>query len=99
MLYLIETHGPITTNTYLYGDDETTEFLGQEVPTFPLVVRHANLGGVAGHPGISVPAGKTSTGLPVGIELDARIDADRELLSVAAALEELLRPAALTRRN
>ena len=23
MLYLIETHGPITTNTYLYGDDET----------------------------------------------------------------------------
>ena len=81
------------------GDDETTVFLGQEVPTFPLVVRHANLGGVAGHPGISVPAGKTSTGLPVGIELDARIDADRELLSVAAALEELLRPAALTRRN
>ena len=23
MLYLIETHGPITTNTYLYGDDAT----------------------------------------------------------------------------
>ena len=23
MLYLIETHGPITTNTYFYGDDET----------------------------------------------------------------------------
>ena len=23
MLYLIEAHGPITTNTYLYGDDAT----------------------------------------------------------------------------
>ena len=75
------------------GDDETTEFLGQDVPTFPLVVRHANLGGVAGHPGISVPAGQTSAGLPVGIELDARVDADRELLSLAAALEKLLRAA------
>ncbi len=72
------------------GDDETTELLGERLPTFPIVIRHANLAGVAGHPGVSVPAGVTSAGLPVGIELDGRVGADRELLGLAAALEALL---------
>jgi amidase len=39
-----------------------------------------------------VPAGTTSDGLPVGIQLVARHGADRQLLEVAAAVEALLAP-------
>jgi amidase len=45
---------------------------------------------VTGCPAISVPAGTTSDGLPVGIQLVARHGADRRLLEVAAAVEALL---------
>jgi len=47
-----------------------------------------------GGPGISLPAGITSDGLPVGLELNGAIDGDPHLLSVAAALETLLPPIA-----
>ncbi|HYH73115.1 MAG TPA: amidase family protein, partial [Nocardioides sp.] len=47
---------------------------------------------VTGCPAISVPAGTTADGLPVGIQLVARHGADRELLEVAAAVEALLSP-------
>ncbi len=46
----------------------------------------ANLAGV---PAISIPCG-FSEGLPVGVQLMAKQTADRDLLSVAAKLEELL---------
>jgi amidase len=45
---------------------------------------------VTGCPAISVPAGTTADGLPVGIQLVARHGADRRLLEVAAAVEALL---------
>ena len=72
------------------GDDETTALGGVQVPTFPTFIRHTNLAGVAGHPGISLPAGHTAAGLPVGIELDGMVDADDELLTIAAAVEAVL---------
>lgn len=72
------------------GQDETTTLNGREVPTFPTFIRHANLAGVAGHPGISLPAGRTDAGLPVGLELDGAVDRDGELLALAAAVESLL---------
>jgi amidase len=40
-----------------------------------------------GCPAISIPAGFTSTGLPVGIQLVARVGHDRQLLEIASALE------------
>ena len=45
---------------------------------------------VTGCPAISVPAGTTPDGLPVGVQLVARHGSDRQLLEVAAAVEELL---------
>ena len=72
------------------GDDETTDLAGAQVPTFATFIRHTNLAGVAGHPGISLPAGHTPTGLPIGIELDGRVGADEDLLALAAAVESLL---------
>ena len=73
------------------GHDETTPLNGRDVPTFPTFIRHANLAGVAGHPGISVPVGRTVAGLPVGIEIDARVGEDEPLLALAHAAEPVLR--------
>jgi amidase len=44
---------------------------------------------VTGCPAISVPAGETRDGLPVGIQVVAPFGADRRLLEVAAAFEGL----------
>lgn len=72
------------------GQDEKVELNGRQVPTFATYIRNADLAGSAGSPGISVPAG-LAKGLPVGVELDGRIGADRDLLAMAAAVSRALR--------
>ena len=42
---------------------------------------------IAGAPGISVPAGKTNSGLPIGVQLAGPIGGERRLLELAFALE------------
>ncbi|MGT2474499.1 indoleacetamide hydrolase [Paraburkholderia terrae] len=44
----------------------------------------------AGIPGLSLPAGLTQDGLPVGIELDGPLGSDRRLLAIGIAFETLL---------
>jgi Asp-tRNA(Asn)/Glu-tRNA(Gln) amidotransferase A subunit family amidase len=44
----------------------------------------------AGIPGLSLPAGLTREGLPVGIELDGPLGSDRRLLAIGIAFETLL---------
>jgi len=44
---------------------------------------------VTGCPAISIPAGRTPSGLPVGLQLVARPFAERALLEAASALDEL----------
>jgi amidase len=44
------------------------------------------------HPAVSVPAGRTASGLPVGLQLVGRYGADRRLLEIAAAIGELVPP-------
>lgn len=74
------------------GQDETVELNGRQVPTFATFIRNADLAGSAGCPGVSVPAGRAE-GLPVGVELDGRIGADRDLLALTAVVSRALRPA------
>jgi indoleacetamide hydrolase len=74
------------------GADETVDLGGMQVPTFATYIRNTDPGSNAGIPGISLPAGLTREGLPVGIELDGAAGSDRRLLSVAAAVERLLEP-------
>lgn len=63
---------------------------GQEMPDYLAWMRSAWFITVTGCPAISVPAGTSADGLPIGIQLVARHGADRELLEVAAAVEALL---------
>ena len=72
------------------GEDETFVLNGQAVPTFPTFIRNTSPGSVGGIPGISLPAGMTKAGLPVGIELSAAPGSDHEMLAIAAAIEPLL---------
>ncbi|MEO3999477.1 indoleacetamide hydrolase [Mesorhizobium sp. CAU 1732] len=70
------------------GDDETVELNGRRVPTFPTFIRNTDPASNAGIPGISLPAGLTRGGLPVGMELDGPAGSDRRLLAIARAVEE-----------
>ncbi len=74
------------------GDDQETELDGKKVPTFATFIRNTDPGSNAGIPGLSVPAGLTGAGLPVGLELDGPVGSDRKLLAIGLALERLFGP-------
>jgi amidase len=69
-----------------------TEIDGRPMESYLDWMRSAYLITVTGCPAISVPFGRTPGGLPVGLQIVARHGADRFLLEVAAAVEQL-RPA------
>jgi indoleacetamide hydrolase len=72
------------------GDDDTTMLNGAAVPTFFTFIRNTSPGSVAGIPGLSLAAGLTPAGLPVGMELDGPEGSDRRLLAIGLALEAIL---------
>jgi amidase len=45
---------------------------------------------VSGQPAVSLPAGRSNAGLPIGVQLVGRRGADRRLVALAAALERAL---------
>lgn len=65
---------------------------GRNVPTFQTFVRSMTPCTIAGVPSVTLPAGLTSAGLPVGLNFDGRRNGDRDLLAVAAAVEAILGP-------
>ncbi len=67
--------------------DWVHEIDGQVMDTYLDWMRSCYLISVTGLPAISVPAGFTADGLPVGVQLVGRRRADWELLGVAAAFE------------
>ncbi len=64
-----------------------TEIDGQQMTSYLDWMRSAYLITVTGCPAISVPAGMTPEGLPVGIQLVAPHGQDRRLLEIASAFE------------
>ena len=72
------------------GHDETVELNGEQVPTFPTFIRNSAPSSLAGIPGVTLPAGLSADGLPVGMELDGPAGSDRVLLSLSAAVEAIL---------
>ncbi|GGF53561.1 amidase [Marmoricola endophyticus] len=63
---------------------------GEPMQTYLDWMRAAYLITVTGCPAVSVPFGRTATGLPVGLQLVAAHGRDRFLLQAAAALESAL---------
>ncbi len=74
------------------GEDETVMLNGAAVPTFTTFIRNTSPASVAGIPGLSLAAGLTPAGLPVGMEIDAPEDSDRRLLGLGLAIEAILPP-------
>src|ERR1700744_5188241 len=60
------------------------------MPTSSALHQERRPGGVIGIPGITVPASRTASGLPVGLALDGPVRGDIRLLSVAMAVEKVL---------
>ncbi len=71
------------------GDDEKTLLNGDQVPTFFTFIQNTDPGSNAGIPGLTVPIGRTTGGLPIGLELDGPANSDRRLLGIGLALEAL----------
>lgn len=57
---------------------------------FLATIRNLDGDSIAGIPGVSVQAGLTRAGLPVGLELDGPLGSDARLLSVAQSIEAVL---------
>jgi mandelamide amidase len=73
------------------GHDATTPHNGRDVPVFLTNVRNTAPGSAAGMPAVSLPAGRSTTGLPIGISLEALPGEDAALLAAAQRVEETLR--------
>ncbi|MGY1692952.1 amidase family protein [Geodermatophilus sp. SYSU D01105] len=72
------------------GDDDTTELGGRQVPVFLTTIRNTGPGSTAGMPSISLPAGATATGLPIGVSLESLPGEDGALLAAAGRVEAVL---------
>jgi mandelamide amidase len=72
------------------GQDVTVDIGERKLPFFTVVGRNIAPGSTAGLPGLVLPAGLTTTGLPVGIEFDAPAGSDRALLAIGVSLERAL---------
>jgi amidase len=66
-----------------------TEINGEPMTTYIDWMRSCSRITVTVHPAVSVPAGLTAAGLPVGLQLVGRYGADRQLLEIAAAIMDL----------
>ena len=72
------------------GSDINVTLNGADVPTFQTFIRNTDPGSNAGIPGLSLPIGLTTEGLPVGLELDGPAFSDRHLLALGLAIEAAL---------
>jgi indoleacetamide hydrolase len=74
------------------GEEAEVDIRGQKVPLYVAISRNIALGSCASMASLVLPAGLTSDGLPVGMEFDALMGNDRQLLSFGVLLEKALGP-------
>jgi Asp-tRNA(Asn)/Glu-tRNA(Gln) amidotransferase A subunit family amidase len=72
------------------GSGEMSINGGAPVPTFDTLIRNTDPGSNAGLPGLSLYAGMTPGGLPVGLEIDGPVGSDPQLLAIGLAIEAVL---------
>ena len=63
---------------------------GAPIDEMNAYLRNTDPASNAGIPGLSLPAGLTHDGLPVGLELDGPVGSDRRLLAIGIAFEQVL---------
>lgn len=68
----------------------TVTLEGQEVPLFEALPRFTGIASFTGLPALSLPAGASSDGLPIGLQLIGRAGGEADLLSVASSVEDVL---------
>ena len=83
---------PIFISAPKIGEDEQVTIRGQKVPLYVAVARNTARGSCADMASLVLPAGMTSSGLPVGLEFDALTGDDRALLALGLSLENVLGP-------
>ena len=75
------------------GEADTVLVRGKRLPFPTAIARNIAPGSTAGLPGLVLPVGLTRKGgLPVSLELDAPVGADRALLGIGVALQNALEP-------
>jgi mandelamide amidase len=72
------------------GSSEMSINGGQPVPTFDTMIRNTDPASNAGLPGLSLFAGMTPGGLPVGLEIDGPLGSDTKLLGLGLSIEAIL---------
>ncbi|WP_375411990.1 indoleacetamide hydrolase [uncultured Bradyrhizobium sp.] len=72
------------------GSGEMSVNGGAPVPTFDTLIRNTDPGSNAGIPGLSLFAGMTPDGLPVGLEIDGPVGSDAKLLGLGLSIEAIL---------
>jgi Asp-tRNA(Asn)/Glu-tRNA(Gln) amidotransferase A subunit family amidase len=80
-------------------DDENVLVDGKLRPSFNTLTRNMKPGSFAGLPGITLPAGVSSVGLPVGLSLDGPAGSDRRLIAIAGFIDGVLAKAASSSRT
>jgi mandelamide amidase len=81
---------PIVAPLVREGGDVAESASGKRDPQALALIRNTCTAAVVGAPGVSIPAGLTAEGLPVGLEFDGTSGADNALLSLALAAEKAL---------
>lgn len=81
------------------GEEDEFDICGHKVSMSVAMSRNISLGSCASMASLVLPAGTTSDGLPVGMEFDALISNDRQLLSVGVLFEKALGPIPGPARN
>lgn len=74
------------------GEDGSMTVRGQLLPIKTTMGRNVSLGSCASLASLVLPAGLTSSGLPVGLEFDALSGNDRQLLALGISLQRALGP-------
>ena len=74
------------------GQDDTLIINQKTYPLLPTYIQNEDPGSTAGIPGVSIPIGVNSQGLPVGLEFDGDFGSDVKLLEICERGERILNP-------
>jgi indoleacetamide hydrolase len=72
------------------GAEDTVDIGGRAIEFGHAIAGNISAGSTAGLPGLVLPIGLDSQGLPMSLEFDGRVGSDPRMLSLAGALEEAL---------